>query len=94
MQLFVEFSLLEDEEFEAIGHDPYNMALFCTFNNEECTDNDFYTFLDPRYGNCITFNSGRKSPKDNQTTPFTATTSANKSGLKTTSVTGPRYGRY
>ncbi|KAF6041447.1 hypothetical protein EB796_000245 [Bugula neritina] len=53
------------------------MVIFCSFHGEECEPNDFTYFRDPRYGNCVTFNSGVNSES---------------AVMKKTSVAGPDYG--
>lgn len=75
--MFAEYITLSDEEFSVLGHNISEMVIFCSFHGEECEPNDFTYFRDPRYGNCVTFNSGVNSES---------------AVMKKTSVAGPDYG--
>lgn len=82
----LEYTAFSDEEFYGLGHDPEEMALFCSFHGEECDTSDFSYFRDTRYGNCVTFNSGRTSDGDSLNI-------SNKTQVKKSSVAGPEFGK-
>lgn len=42
---------------EQYGHQLEDMMVFCTFDGEQCTMNDFQFTYSPYYGNCYTFNA-------------------------------------
>ncbi|XP_067948260.1 acid-sensing ion channel 1A-like isoform X2 [Watersipora subatra] len=84
-ELAKEFTTLEDDEFKDLGHNASELALFCSFYGESCESEYFRYLRDPRYGNCITFNSGRLETSDESA-------SVTKIPLKASSLTGPESG--
>jgi hypothetical protein len=49
---------LTDEERNKLGHSMDDILYDCSFNNQECSSEDFTWKFDRFYGNCFIFNSG------------------------------------
>ena len=70
---------LTDTERKQLGHSLDDILYDCTFNNQECSSEDFIWKFDRFYGNCFVFNSGLNS-------------SGHRVGLKKSYIPGSLYG--
>ena len=60
IQEFVRYKLNRNESVTKYSFTLDNLLIKCTFNNLECSEEDFISFSNALYGNCYTFNA--KSP--------------------------------
>ncbi|KAG8439328.1 hypothetical protein GDO86_005523 [Hymenochirus boettgeri] len=78
-------SQLSSEEQMELGHQLQDMLISCVFHNEVCDESFFTPFLNPKLGNCYTFNSQRKPDNRNST-------SSQKPGILHATKAGFSYG--
>ena len=57
----LDLGTLSVSQQQSLSHTFEDILFACTFNNIECTTNDFFWYFDRNLGNCWAFNSGNNS---------------------------------